>query len=181
MAAFLIPAAAQRESRTTYTGTAIIYGTGTSTRTISRTFRLDLTGETSEAEKQTILNTLRSDGQDQLLRNIDDRELGRFSLGGSLGLPVNAVMIEPAEGGQQRIRVIFARWIGFGELRTSSRSTDYPFSYIELLVDRRMGRGVGEYFQAARLRSRGNRTLEIEDFGTFPSRLLSVTRRATAR
>jgi hypothetical protein len=177
IAAFIIPAAAQREGRTTYTGTAIIYGTGASTRVINRTFRLDLYGETSDAEQQTILNTLRNDGQDRLLRDINDRELGRFSLGGGLGLPVNAVMVEAADGGRQRIRVIFARWIGFGELRTSARSSDYPFSYIELLIDPRTGRGTGEYFQAAKLRSRGGNTLEIEDFGTFPSRLLGVSRR----
>ncbi len=176
-AVFLVPAAAQRANRTTYTGTAIIYGTGVSTRSITRGFRLDITGVSSASETESFLSTLRDDGQDRLLRDIDDNDLGRFSLDGSVGRQINAVMIEPADGGRQRIRVVFARWIGFGEIRYGARSVDYPYSYVELLVDPRTGRGEGRYFQAARLRARGGNTLEIEDFGTFPSRLLSVSRR----
>jgi len=174
---FLVPAAAQRADRTTYTGTAIIYGTGLNTRSITRTFRLDITGVSSASETESFLGTLRDDGQNPLLRDIDDNDLGRFSLDGSVGRQINAVMIEPADGGRQRIRVVFARWIGFGEIRYGARSVDYPYSYVELLVDPRTGRGEGRYFQAARLRARGGNTLEIEDFGTFPSRLLSVSRR----
>ncbi len=176
-AVFLVPAAAQRANRTTYTGTAIIYGTGVSTRSITRGFRLDVTGVSSASETESFLSTLRDDGQDRLLRDIDDNDLGRFSLDGSVGRQINAVMIEPADGGRQRIRVVFARWIGFGEIRYGARSVDYPYSYVELLVDPRTGRGEGRYFQAARLRARGGNTLEIEDFGTFPSRLLGVSRR----
>jgi len=176
-AVFLVPAAAQRANRTTYTGTAIIYGTGVSTRSITRGFRLDITGVSSASETESFLGTLRDDGQNRLLRDIDDNDLGRFSLDGSVGRQINAVMIEPADGGRQRIRVVFARWIGFGEIRYGARSVDYPYSYVELLVDPRTGRGEGRYFQAARLRARGGNTLEIEDFGTFPSRLLSVSRR----
>ena len=176
-AVFLVPAAAQRGDRTTYTGTAIIYGTGVSTRSITRGFRLDITGVSSASETESFLSTLRDDGQNRLLRDIDDKDLGRFSLDGSVGRQINAVMIEPADGGRQRIRVVFARWIGFGEIRYGARSVDYPYSYVELLVDPRTGRGEGRYFQAARLRARGGNTLEIEDFGTFPSRLLGVSRR----
>lgn len=176
MAAFIIPIAAQRDGRTTFTGTAIIYGTGTNIRTVNRTFKLDITGVTPASESQSILSRLREDGQKELLDEIDDRELGRFSLGGHVGKPVNMVLVEPAENGKQRIRVIFARWIGFGELRYGARSVDYPFSYVELVVDPRTGRGEGTYYQAAKLRARRGNTLEIEDFGTFPSRLLGVSR-----
>jgi len=105
---FLVPAAAQRADRTTYTGTAIIYGTGLNTRSITRTFRLDITGVSSASETESFLGTLRDDGQNRLLRDIDDNDLGRFSLDGSVGRQINAVMIEPADGGRQRIRVVFA-------------------------------------------------------------------------
>lgn len=167
---------AQREDRTTFTGTAVIYGTGTNTRTVTRTFTLRITGVTSPSDTERFLSTLQSGGQDDLLRSIDDNDLGRFSLGASIGLPLNAVMVDNYEG-RQRIRAVFARWIGFGELRYGRRSTDYPFSYIELLVDPRTGKGEGSYFQAARIRSRPGNTIEIEDFGTWPSKLLGVTRR----
>ena len=166
----------QREGRTTFTGTALIYGTGTNTRTVTRNFNLNITGVTSAAETERFLSTLRDGGQDDLLRSISDNDLGRFSLGASVGPRINAVMVDQFEG-RQRIRVIFERWIGFGELRYGSRSVDYPFSYVEMLIDPRTGRGEGSYFQAARIRARSGSTIEIEDFGTFPSRLLGVARR----
>jgi len=166
----------QREGRTTFTGTALIYGTGTNTRTVTRNFTLNITGVTSGAETERFLSTLRDGGQDDLLRSINDNDLGRFSLGASVGPRINAVMVDQFEG-RQRIRVIFERWIGFGELRYGRRSVDYPFSYVEMLIDPRTGRGEGSYFQAARIRARSGNTIEIEDFGTFPSRLLGVARR----
>lgn len=167
---------AQRETRTTFTGTALIYGTGNNTRTVTRNFTLQITGQTSASETERFLSTLQSGGQDDLLSSIDDNDLGRFSLGASVGQQINAVLVDNYED-RQRIRVVFARWIGFGELRYGRRSTDYPFSYIELLLDPRTGRGEGSYFQAARIRSRPGNTIEIEDFGTWPSKLLGVTRR----
>jgi hypothetical protein len=121
------------------------------------------------------LKVLDRGGQDELLREIDDNDLGRFSLGASVGLPINAVLVDNYEG-RTRIRAVFARWIGFGELRYGRRSVDYPFSYVELIVDR-SGRGQGSYFQAARIRSRAGNTIEIEDFGTFPSKLMGIQMR----
>ena len=179
-ALFLIIAAppvfAQGEGRTTFTGTAVIYGTGFNTRTVTRTFTLHVTGVTSPSDTERILRTLQDGGQEQLLRDIDDNDLGRFSLGASVGRRLNAVLVDSFEG-RQRIRAIFARWVGFGELRYGRRSVDYPFSYVELLIDPRTGRGEGSYFQAARIRSRGSNTVEIEDFGTWPSRLMGVQMR----
>jgi hypothetical protein len=95
-----VGSAVAQSERMTFTGTAIIYGTGASTRTINRTFRLELTGTTSAAEAQTILSTLRDGGQDDLLRDINDTNLGFFSLGGDIGRRVNAVMMEDAGGGK---------------------------------------------------------------------------------
>jgi len=172
----LIPALAAKAQTTTFTGTAVIYGMGRNTRTITRTFTLRINDITSDSEANRILSVLADDGQDALLRSIDDKELGRFSLGANVGVPVNAVLVDKADG-QTRIRVIFARWIGFGELRYGRRSVDYPFSYLELLIDPRTGEGEGTYFQAARIRSRGGNTIEVEDFGTFPSRLMGVRMR----
>jgi hypothetical protein len=173
----VLSAHAQRgEGGTTFTGTAVIYGTGFNTRTVTRTFTLNINDVTSASEATRILNVLESDGQDAMLRSIDGNNLGRFSLGASVGQRLNTVLVDKTDG-RTRIRAVFARWIGFGELRYGRRSVDYPFSYIELLIDPRTGRGEGTYFQAARIRSRGGNTIEIEDFGTFPSRLMGVQMR----
>lgn len=168
-------ATGQRDSRTTFTGTAIIYGTGASTRTVTRQFTLRIDKVTSPSDAERFLRVLDRGGQDELLREIDDNDLGRFSLGASVGLPLNAVLVDNFEG-RTRIRAVFARWIGFGEIRFGRRSVDYPFSYVELIIDRN-GRGQGSYFQAARIRSRPGNTIEIEDFGTFPSKLMGIQMR----
>ena len=174
LAGSAITAAAQRGM--TFTGTAVIYGSGFNTRTISRGFTLTVNRRTSESEAQRYLSTLHSGGQDALMREIQNNDLGRFSMTGSVGHPLNAVLID-RDGGDTRIRAVFRRWIGFGELRRGARSVDYPFGYVEIRIDPRTGRGEGTIIPAARIRFRGEDTVEIEDFGTFPGRLMGVQMR----
>lgn len=167
------PAHAQRGS--TLTGTAVIYGSGFSTRTITRPFTMTISGRSSSADVTRYLQTLERGGQDALLREIGDNDLGRFSLGASVGVPLNGVVID-RNGDETRIRAIFRRWIGFGELRRGLRSVDYPFGYVDIRIGRD-GRGDGTFIPAARIRFRGEDTVEVEDFGTFPGRLMGVRMR----
>ena len=160
----------------TITGTAVIYGSGFNTRTVTRPFTMTINRRTSDAEVARYLNTLEGGGQDALLRAIDKNDLGRFSLSGSVGEPLNAVIIDQ-DGDDTRIRAVFRRWVGFGELRRGARSVDYPFGYIEVRFDRRTGRGEGTFIPAAKIRLRGGNTVEVEDFGTFPGRLMGVQMR----
>jgi hypothetical protein len=173
---FLLVSSALGQRVTTFTGTAVIYGSGLNTRTVTRPFTLRLSDVTSDDETNRLVNTLQERGQQGLLNTLDDRRVGNFSLGGRVGTPVNLAHVENI-GGQRRLRVVFARWIGFGEIRGGYRSVDYPFSYVEITVDPRTGRGDGTFIPAARIRYRvrdGEPTVEIEDFGTFPGRLLGV-------
>lgn len=170
------------QGRERFTGTVISYGSGFNTRTVTRTFTLDITGRTADQQAQSFLGILRESGQDRLLDAIDDQELGRFSVGPNVGVPINVVR-ESVVNGQRRIFVVFRRWQQFAELRGGYRSTDYPFGVIELYVDERTGKGEGTYIAAARIRwedeGRNNQPqIEIENFATYPARLLGVTRRA---
>lgn len=169
-----VPAYAQRG--TTLTGTAVIYGSGSNTRTVTRSFTMIVTGKTSPDESARHLSALQRGGQDALMREISSNDLGRFSLDGSVGQPLNAVIIDE-DNGETRIRAVFRRWIGFGELRRGLRSVDYPFGYVEIRIDPRTGRGDGTIIPAAKVRFRGSDTIEIEDFGTFPGRLIGVRMR----
>ena len=170
-------AAAQR---TTFTGTVVIYGSGFNTRTTTTNFTLRLNGQTSPAEAQRLLNVLQENGQSGLLNAIQrERGLGTLAIGNRTGHDLGAVVIDNYEG-RQRIRAVMDRWIGFGEIWRGSRSRDYPFTYIEILVDPRTGRGDGTFIGAAKIRWRndkGQSQVEIEDFGTFPGRLMGVQRR----
>jgi hypothetical protein len=172
----VVTAGAAAQTGTTFTGTAVIYGSGFNTRTVTRGFTLNIRRRSSDEEVRNLISTLERGGQDALVRRLDD-ELGRFALGGSVGLPLNAVIID-RDGDDTRIRAVLKRWIGFGEIRRGLRSADYPFTYIELRIDSR-GHGDGTIIPAARVRFRGGDTIEVEDFGTFPGRLMGVRMRGT--
>jgi len=164
--------------RTTFTGTVVIYGSGRNIRTVTAPFTLYIDGQTSAADAQRLLGILQERGQRGLLDAIQrNSNLGRLSIGGRVGRELGAVVVDNVDG-KRRIRAITDRWVGFGEIWRSSRSTDYPFTYIELLVDPRTGRGDGTFIAAARVRWRGSENqVEIEDFGTFPGRVMGVVQR----
>jgi hypothetical protein len=168
------------QARETYTGTVVSYGTGFNTRTVTRTFTLRIDRPTPDQEAQEYLSILQSGGQDDALKAIRKQEVGRFSVGGNIGVPVNVVR-ETISNGQRRIFIVFERWTQFAEYRGGYRSLDYPFGVIELNIDERTGKGEGTYIAAAQIRWRQNRQtnqyyVEIENFATYPARLMGVQR-----
>ena len=172
-------------ARETYTGTILSYGTGFNTRTVTRTFTLTIEGTTPDQQAQEYLGILQSDGQDDALKAIRKQELGRFSVGSNVGIPINVVR-ESVSGGQRRIFIVFERWTQFAEYRGGYRSLDYPFGVIEMTVDESTGKGEGTYIAAAQIRWRQDKRsnqyqVEIENFATYPARLLGVTRRGSRR
>ena len=165
----------------TYTGTVLSYGSGLDTRTVTRTFTLNINGQTSNQQAQSFLNTLQEGNQDDLLAAIKKEDLGRFSVGANVGVPVNVVR-ESMVDGKRRIFIVFERWTQFAELRGGYRSLDYPFGVIEIFIDPQTGKGEGTYIAAARIRMDFNKKsqqyqVEIENFATYPARLLGVLER----
>jgi hypothetical protein len=73
--------------------------------------------------------------------------------------------------------ILFERWMNIYELRSGARSVDYPFSYVELILDPD-GRGEGTFIPAARVRFAGGNQVEVENFGIYPARLFGVRRRS---
>ena len=168
-------------ARQTYTGTVVSYGSGFNTRTSTNTFTLIINGETPDPEVNRLVGILQEDGQDRLLEAVRRNDLGNFAVGGRVGRTLNAVRIDEVDG-RRRIRALFERWIRFGEIRGGYRSVDYPFGYIELFIDPRTGRGEGTLIEAAQIRWRRDRNsnqyvVEIENFATFPARLMGVNLR----
>jgi hypothetical protein len=142
----------------------------------SSTLTLRIKGQTSDADVTRLLGVLRDHGQDDLRDELRDYDLGSLSIGGGIGRRINAVRIQRV-GDMTRVRAIAERWVGFGELRGGYRSLDYPFTYIELMIDRRTGKGDGTFFPAAKIRVKdndGTPQVEIEDFGILPGRILNT-------
>ena len=169
----------------TYTGTVLSYGTGLNARTTTNSFTLNINGVTPDDKAQRFLGLLQESGQDTLLSELRKENLGTFSIGGRLGREINGVR-ETMEGSKKRIFIVFERWINFGEIRGGYRSTDYPFGVIELYVDPITGKGDGTFIAAAKIRWRldkksGQYQVEIENFATYPAKLMGVTLRGGRR
>ena len=167
------------QERTTFTGTVLVYGTGMNTRTMTSDFKLTLDRTTSGEDASRLLSILQNGGQSDLRNALRKNDIGRFSIGSRTGLPVEAAVVDNV-GGKMRVRAVLERWQGFGELWRGDRSLDYPFSYIEMFIDPRSGEGEGTFIAAAKIRWRndkGQNEVEIEDFGTFPGRLMGVKMR----
>jgi hypothetical protein len=176
---------AQQTGRETFTGTVLSYGSGMNTRTTTGTFTLRINGRTSNQQAQSLLGVLQESGQDDLLRSIRNEDLGNFSVGGQLGRRLNVVH-ESMVDGRRRIFAVFERWTQFAEQRGGYRSLDYPFGVIELYIDPRTGKGEGTYIAAAKIRwttdrKTGQSQVEIENFATFPARLLGVVQRGNSQ
>lgn len=154
-----------------YTGTAVDIGGG-SGRT--RTFTLEITSDTSDTDAQQDQQVLQTQGQDALMKAIGKQKLGYFAFDGQLGRDLNYVQETDTEDGR-KIVILFERWLKMFEVRNGTRSEDYPFTYIELFIDSN-GKGQGSMIGAAKVSmdKRHEGTLDVENFGTFPAKLMGV-------
>jgi hypothetical protein len=159
-----------------YTGTLI----NMSGRSVSTGFNLTLTGRTSDEEAQRLLSILAGEGQDGFLKSIRKNNLGYIAATGQTRRDL-LVVREAVVEGRRRIIAAFERWQGFYELRGGYRSTDYPFAIIEIFFDEK-GRGTGTFIGLAQVKLERDKKseqlrLEIENFGSFPARVMGVMRR----
>ncbi len=161
------------QTKEVYTGTVL--GVGGTLGGVSRPFTLSIEGVSSNADANRAVAMLAEGGQDALMKELRGKRLGYFSMGAQLGRDLNFVQETPTADGGRRLVVLFERWLNTFELRYGTRSEDYPFTYIELTVDRN-GKGEGTLIPAARItfdKKHGNQ-IDVENFGIYPARLAGV-------
>lgn len=162
--------AAERGGKQVYRGNIVYIGGRFGT--VTDFFTLTIDNYTPDDEVLAFTNILKDDGQNGLWRKLDKQRRGTIQIGNNLSRDLNAVWITQTEEGR-KISALAERWLGFAELRRGARSLDYPFTYVELWVEDD-GDVEGSLFPAARVRSKGDRTLEIENFGIYPARLTNL-------
>ncbi len=158
----------------TITGTAYAVGGPRAGR--SAPFKLIINKFTSADEVQRLNQALQSSGQDELLKTLSKMDGGRIVIGTGVGVPANAIIASTQEGGETKLTVVWERNIGFSELRYGARRADYRFGYAEIYL-KASGQGEGTLIPAAKVRLRDGNTWEVEDFGTFPVRLMGLRAR----
>lgn len=135
-------------------------------------FTLIVNRLTTPDELNQLNAMLKAGGQDELLRTLSRMDAGRIQIGSTVGVPANAIIVTNQGDGRTKLTVVYQRDLRFAELRYGTRSVDYPFGYAELFVGR--GDNEGMLIPAARIRLRDGNTWEVEDFGTFPARLMGL-------
>jgi len=114
-------------------------------------------------------------GANRLRQALEKEDVGQLSPIGRVGTPI-AVARKLVQGDKTVIRVVTARNLSFVELRYSGRSVDYPYTILELSLDKN-GKGTGTAIAAAKIRfNKKNKTYEIESYqhGTAYNKLLNV-------
>ena len=144
------------------------YGTG------QQVVEITINRWSPNAERERLVGVLQEKGPNELLKQLQkNKPLGRIRTPDSIGYDLRYAAQTPAEDGGRTIVIATDRPIGFWEATQRPRSIDYPFTVIQMKIDRD-GRGTGTLSYATRVIARGNNVIELEDFATQPIMLNNI-------
>jgi hypothetical protein len=127
----------------------------------------------SNAERDRLAQTLVSKGPDALLKELSrTKAVGTIRTPDSLGYDLHYAYQRPGEDGGRQIVIATDRPMSFWELRNQPRTVDYPFTVIQMQIDK-SGSGKGTMSYATKVRVVKN-TIELENFGTSPVMLNEI-------
>jgi hypothetical protein len=158
------------------TGTVYFVGGRASGRSLP--FRLIVNRLATPEEVKRLNVSLIEGKEDELMRTLSKMDAGRIQIGNDVGVVANAIIASQV-GDRTKLTVVYERYLRFSELRYGARSQDYKFGYAELYLG--PGAGEGMLIPAAKIRVKDGNTWEVEDFGTFPAKLLGLQVRGGSR
>jgi hypothetical protein len=129
----------------------------------------------TDAEVQKYAELLKEKGPEDLRRKLEGEDVGRLAFVGRVGTEI-AVARKLVNGGKTTIRLITPRNFSYAELHNAGRSVDYPYTIIELTLDKN-GKGTGTAMGGASIRFNKKKNIyEIESFqhGTAYNKILNV-------
>ena len=131
----------------------------------------------TDAERKRLLAVLTEKGPEKLLDVLQDiPRVGYFRTPESVGWDLHYATLTPMPEGGERVVLATDRRIPFWEARNRPRSIDYPFTVIELRLNRD-GVGEGKMSIATKITfDKEHNTIVLENYGTQPVLLQSVRR-----
>lgn len=146
----------------------------TAPRAVTSAVDITIKRWSTDAERDRLLAVFRDKGQDALLAALQKLPVvGGISIPGSLKYDIHfARQRAEAEGGRM-IFLMTDRYIGAWEAANRPRTIDYPFTLIQLQVDKD-GRGVGKASIATKITQAVDGTIELENFSNQPVALNEV-------
>ena len=164
-----------KETRETFFAFAVNMGTVGPTG--ARTVDITIDRWVTDAERDVLKTALIEKGPDGLLTALRKTpRVGFIRLPGRLGYELHYARQLPLEGGGRRILLATDRLIGFREARNNGGDSDYPFTVIELRLDKN-DTGEGKMALAAHVSLSASNVIEIANYNTQPVRLNSVRKR----
>jgi hypothetical protein len=135
-------------------------------------------------ERELLINTFLEKGQDGLLKVLQKQPVkGRIRMPNRrgpdptqtrLGWDLRYAMQSPLEDGGTRILLATDRYMSFEEVRQNARSTDYPFTFVEIHLNKD-GEGEGKMAVATQLQfDKKKNTIVLENYSSEPVRLTTV-------
>jgi hypothetical protein len=131
----------------------------------------------TEAERSKLMSTLMTKGADKLLDVLQDMpRVGYFRTPNSIGYDIHYAHRSTLPEGGERVVLATDRRIGFWEAANQPRSIDYPFTIIELRLNRD-GEGEGKMSLATKIMADPNtNTVVLENYDIQPVLLQAVRR-----
>jgi hypothetical protein len=127
----------------------------------------------TDAERDRLMGIFKEKGPDALLDALRDvPPVGTIRTPDSLAYDLRFARELPGEDGGRQIILVTDRPIGFWEAANRPRTFDYPFTVIELRLDKD-NRGSGKLSIATKLTLRNN-VLVLENFASQPVMLNNV-------
>ena len=125
-------------------------------------------------ERDRLAKTLLSRGPEQLLKDLMQiTPVGTIRTPDTLAYDLHYAYQRPAEDGGREIVLATDRPMSFWEVRNQPRSVDYPFTIIQMKLNRD-GEGKGTLSYATKVRVVNENTIELENFGSTPVLLTEV-------
>jgi hypothetical protein len=128
----------------------------------------------TDTERDRLLTVFREKGQAALLSELQKLPVvGYINTPGSLRYDLHFARQRPEAEGGRMIFLMTDRYINAWEAMNRPRRIDYPFTLIQLKVDKD-GNGVGKASIATKITMTKDGTIELEDFASQPVMLNEV-------
>ena len=127
-------------------------------------------------ELDSLIDTLRTQGANRMLTDLQRApRVGSLRTPDHVGWDIHFASVSPTEDGGQQIVLATDRPIRFWEAANLTRTLNYPFTLIEIHLDKN-GKGEGRMSVATKITlSKDGKTLELENYSSQPVLLKKVS------
>jgi hypothetical protein len=157
--------------------TAFAVALGTPGRTGAGQVEFVVERWSTDAERDRLLNTLFDKGPEKLLDALQDLpRVGYLRTPNSIGYDIHFARKRPGEDGGEIITLATDRYIGFWEAANRPRTVDYPFTVVEIRMNKN-GEGEGKMSLATKITgNKESKMITLENYQSQPVLLNKVKR-----